>query len=283
MSHLRPTFSRTRPYPGSPLEVLRGLTFAERDREFRGRYALCLILSGEAEIVSNGKRFLVEAGQGAMLGPHGRHVSRTLTETCDFVLVLVDSHAVEGARRRLDLPRDAFFETRQLRDKLAIAAVFALAECIEDISELGLMLDRLDESLAAIIGVEMASIGRHEAGDIVDSADAHLRAMTGERLPLDDLESLSGGDRLTLVRAFQQHLGEGPTRHHLSLRLEMARRLIHEGLHVVEAAYQTGFSAQGEFSRLFRRKFGFTPDRWALHSDAAPSRPVPIHRRAAVG
>ena len=127
MNHLRPTFSRTRPFPGSPWEVLRGVSHAERERTFSSRYAFALVLAGEAEIESGERRFAVLPGEGALLGPLWPHTSRTLTKTADFIVVQVDAHIVEAARRRLGLDRASLLTTVHVRDPAAAAAILFYA------------------------------------------------------------------------------------------------------------------------------------------------------------
>ena len=91
MDYLRPTFSRTRPWPDCPFEVLRGVTSAEKERSFEGQHAFCVVTDGSTEVESNGRRFTLNSGEAASLGPAGTHFSRTVTPTCDFIVVLVSA------------------------------------------------------------------------------------------------------------------------------------------------------------------------------------------------
>lgn len=278
MNFLRPTFSRTRPFPGSPFEVLRGVTTAERERAFSGRYAFCVITNGEVEIESAGRRFVVSAGQGTLLDPVNVHTSRTLTPSCDFVVVLVAAHVVESARRRLDLDRDTFMTTFYVHDRAATAAMLAFAEAIEDIAEEDIALDRLDEALGAVASLRLPTLPHSDAVDLIDLADVHLRTCTHQRVTLDDLEAVTGETRLSIIRAFLAQLGATPVAYHLGLRLDDARRRIDGGMTVFESAMQTGFRSQGEFTRLFRRQYGFSPDRWARQSAPATPGATPARR-----
>ncbi len=277
MTFLRPTFSRTRPHPDSPFEVLRGVSVEERERAFSGRYGFALVTQGAARLTSDGRTaFDLQAGQGAVLGISGRHVSENLTQCVDFVVVLVDAAAVEAARRRLDLPRDLFVHTMKVEDRRATQAIATLADIIEDIAGEEVFADRLDELLVTLVSSRVAPVDAGHAADFVDAADFYLRSHLDGPVGLETLESLVDIDRLTLTRAFLDHLGETPLSYHLGLRLEEARRQIDRGSAPQVAAHRTGFRSAGDFTRQFRRRYGFDVGRYAAHADDA--RPTAAER-----
>lgn len=92
--------------------------------------------------------------------------------------------------------------------------------------------------------------------DVLKAMEANLES------PLSRL-ALSGVARLSLrqlERSFRQHLGRGIHQHYLALRLGRSRQLLRESsLSVLEIAVATGFASAGDFSRAFRRQFGFPP------------------------
>jgi transcriptional regulator GlxA family with amidase domain len=79
-------------------------------------------------------------------------------------------------------------------------------------------------------------------------------------LPRQDLAEAAGVSLRQLERSFRQHLGRGIHQHYLGLRLARSRQLLRESsLSVMEIAVATGFASAGQFSRAFRRYFGFPP------------------------
>ncbi|GAB4386087.1 GlxA family transcriptional regulator [Albidovulum sp.] len=65
-----------------------------------------------------------------------------------------------------------------------------------------------------------------------------------------------------LEMLFAEHLGTGPGRFYLDLRLEEARRLVTDTpLALGEVALRTGFSGPVAFARAFRRRFGIAASR----------------------
>lgn len=80
---------------------------------------------------------------------------------------------------------------------------------------------------------------------------------------LSDLAEASGLSRYQLLRAFSQGVGLTPHAYLIQRRLNMARRLIRNGMPLAEAAAASGFADQSHMTRLFTRFFGFSPGRLA--------------------
>lgn len=90
-----------------------------------------------------------------------------------------------------------------------------------------------------------------------------LRAMEANlERPLSRIKcaKLAGVSLRQLERLFRTELGIGMHQHYLTLRLGRARQLLREtSLSVLEVAIAAGFSSASQFSRAFKRAFGFTP------------------------
>jgi len=88
-----------------------------------------------------------------------------------------------------------------------------------------------------------------------------------EPLPRERLARSVGVSLRQLERSFRSHLNRGVHEHYLALRLDRSRQLLREtSLTAVEIALATGFGSASQFSRAFRRSFGFPP-REALKHD----------------
>lgn len=79
---------------------------------------------------------------------------------------------------------------------------------------------------------------------------------------LDELASLAGTSRYTLVRQFGRRHGLPPMAWLLQLRLQRAHDRIAAGWTLADTALSCGFSDQSHLTRLFTRQFGHTPGAW---------------------
>ena len=79
---------------------------------------------------------------------------------------------------------------------------------------------------------------------------------------LADLAVLAGLSRYQVLRRFERAYGLPPHAYLLQTRAEHARELIREGCTLAAAAAASGFSDQSHMTRVFVRRFGFSPGAW---------------------
>lgn len=76
---------------------------------------------------------------------------------------------------------------------------------------------------------------------------------------LTQLASQQGLSRFQLVRHFQRVTGLTPHAYLVQQRVHHARKLIHRGKALAEAAFTSGFADQSHLTRAFVATFGYTP------------------------
>ncbi|MEG3633233.1 helix-turn-helix transcriptional regulator [Micromonospora palythoicola] len=96
-----------------------------------------------------------------------------------------------------------------------------------------------------------------------------LRDLLDERfvagLTLAEAAGLVHAHPTHLVRAFSAAFGIGPHQYLISRRVDLARRLLREGVPAREAAAAAGFHDQSHLSRHFKRILGFNPGQYTRH------------------
>lgn len=101
-----------------------------------------------------------------------------------------------------------------------------------------------------------------------------LRELLDERLvdgiALDEAARLTHAHPAHLVRAFSAAFGMPPHRYLTARRVDLARRLLLDGLPVGEVATATGFYDQAHLTRHFRKLVGVPPGRYRLGRGFSP-------------
>lgn len=82
-------------------------------------------------------------------------------------------------------------------------------------------------------------------------------------LTLADLAQACGLSRYQVLRGFAHATGLPPHAYQTQRRLQLARRLILQGVPLAETAAACGFADQSHLSRLFARSYGMTSGRYA--------------------
>ncbi|GEO84586.1 AraC family transcriptional regulator [Ciceribacter naphthalenivorans] len=90
----------------------------------------------------------------------------------------------------------------------------------------------------------------------------HLSVHCTRDVGSQELEAIAGLDRYTIARQFRRAFGTSPHRYLVMRRIELARRLMHSGTGLAEAAIASGFADQAHFTRHFKAAYGITPGRW---------------------
>jgi AraC-like DNA-binding protein len=100
-------------------------------------------------------------------------------------------------------------------------------------------------------------------GQAARLAGEFLRARFAGVVSLDDLASVAGTDKFTLLRAFTRELGITPHAYQMRLRMARARELIAQGMPLADVALAVGYSEQSALNRAFKGVVGITPGTYA--------------------
>jgi AraC-like DNA-binding protein len=101
-----------------------------------------------------------------------------------------------------------------------------------------------------------------EAPDAVVHARDLLERGLDQPLSLDELARECGLSRCHLLRAFKRATGLPPHAWRTQRRIQLARRLLGEGVPIAEVALATGFTDQSHFTTAFRKVVGATPGQY---------------------
>ncbi len=97
----------------------------------------------------------------------------------------------------------------------------------------------------------------------------HLDKQYRDRLFLSDLAAVASVHPVYLARVFRAHYGISINKYLVSLRLELARKLlVGRELSLSDIAVEAGFCDQGHFSKNFKRFYGVSPGEYrkAVHT-----------------
>lgn len=95
-----------------------------------------------------------------------------------------------------------------------------------------------------------------------------LASVPAARHAVAELEHVAGLDRWTLARQFRAAFGTSPRRFRTMRQLDGVRRLLRQGVPLIEAAQEAGFADQCHMSRQFKNAYGLTPARWVASLSA---------------
>lgn len=237
-------------------------TFARHTHE---HFGIGVLLQGAQKSASG--RGMVEAWQGdvitfnpgevhdgASIGDDGRSW-RMLYFAPDLITEAL-SELTEGRRRLGE------FERPVIQDQ-ALAGRFL--DLFRSLTAAGSDLQR--ETL--LLMVQAAVLGRWTEArpSAIPATIARAKSLIDDdpltAYSLEDLGTACGLSRFQVLRAFAKATGLTPHAYLVQRRIDLARRLIAEGTALAEAAVASGFADQSHMTRVFTRKYGFSPGAYA--------------------
>jgi AraC family transcriptional regulator len=103
------------------------------------------------------------------------------------------------------------------------------------------------------------SLPGHKLRQITDWMAAHV----AEDFNLAQLADQAGLSKFHFQRLFKAATGVSPSRYHINLRMEEARKLLRETrMSVIDVALEVGYTDPSHFARLFRRETGLSPSEY---------------------
>lgn len=102
-------------------------------------------------------------------------------------------------------------------------------------------------------------VGRHTDGRGVKAAREYLDARFTGNVTLADLSKATQLSEFHLLRQFRDAVGLPPHAYLVQKRIDLARRLLSQGLSIAQVSLETGFVDQSHFTRRFRNIVGITP------------------------
>lgn len=98
--------------------------------------------------------------------------------------------------------------------------------------------------------------------EVVGRALAALHGAPEAAWSVERLARDVGVSRSVLAERFSQFVGQPPMHYLAHWRMQIAARLLHDGLQVGEVGRRVGYESEAAFSRAFRRNAGVPPIQW---------------------
>ncbi|AGS22741.1 AraC family transcriptional regulator [Rhizobium etli] len=249
--------------------ALRGVEAVEAEtphsfaRHTHVQFGIGLVSSGAQKSLSGRGVVEAEAGDIITVNPNEVHDGAPIGERRSWRILYFDPEIVTGLSQeigagRSEIPhpviRDAAIATRF--ETLFRAATTGAAD--------GLLCEEL--LLHLVADVMREDDGSDERPPVPSSIRAARDLIDEDPLAavsLADLSRESGLSRFQLLRGFARATGLTPHAYLVQARIHIARRLIAQGTPLAEAAFASGFADQSHMTRVFVRKYGLSPRRYA--------------------
>jgi AraC-like DNA-binding protein len=134
---------------------------------------------------------------------------------------------------------------------------------LEAESRLAFVAERLRHHVSGHAGPEAESVGAARSTDVAHRLRELIDAGFREKVTLRQASEAIHAHPAHLVRMFSREFGISPHQYLTGRRVELARRLLLDGMPPSLAAATVGFCDQSHLNRSFKRLLGTSPGRYA--------------------
>ena len=210
---------------------------------------LTLLLSGNIEYSFNGEKVLLKSGD-AVFGKINSVRARKQLSSCDYVSFNFIS----------DTENDTFNLPLFMENGVTAAIKFLLSACDEICSRLQ---NENEEQLTLLLRCILLQLQKTRNapvyGTLTQNIINYVHEHLYKKITLDDVSRATFFSPVYCCVVFKRETGKTITDYILSEKIEEAKNLISQGYRLKDVAEHVGMSDYNYFSRLFRKKAGYTP------------------------
>lgn len=244
--------------------------------EYHADWEWVYIDMGEAVITLNTKEFVLQAGQAYLHAPNVPHKIRA--NACDCSVLIVAFRLAYGSEVLLPLTEAPYRLSKQEKPLVLNILDHAAANPYEtdffvdapppppEDSALHLLANSLESLfLFALTPTAKEAQPDKKAPDPrIESVIAYLQENLAAQISLEQVARVFGYSQPYLSRSFRSATGMSVTEYLINLRVNHAKKLMVGGAHTMaQIAEMCGFSSVQYFSKVFKEKTGFPPNRYS--------------------
>lgn len=234
---------------------------------FHEYYVIGFIESGQRRLSCKNKDYVIGTGDILLFNPLDNHTCEQIDcETLDYRSINIKVEVMEGLVE--DITGNKYLQ------RFSTPVVYRSEE-VEMLKELHKMIMKnekefgkeevfylLMEQLIKKYSKPNDEIKSNPVNAEVEKICEYLESHLSEYVTLDDLSSLSGMNKYSLIRSFTKIKMITPYSYLETLRVNKAKVLLQIGIELLEVAIQTGFSDQSHFTNFFKKIIGLTPKQY---------------------
>ena len=221
-----------------------------------------VLLEGDASFMVDGELFKLRSGDAVITRPNQMHNCILNSKSVHSHLCFWFKPSCEFVFNKLLNPKSTNHVTPSTKSQERLNALYA--DIIQSSEE-------KDEIKTLYLMLEMIDIFSKEIGATspVSSMPPLLKSIVGDiNENLTDINSLNYFTKKysisssTLNRLFKDNFNTSPKLYIENRRLTLARIMLKSGESVISACMKSGFPDYSNFIRLFKRRFGITPNQY---------------------
>lgn len=231
------------------------------------QWSIGAILSGQSEFICADRLHYVQDGALVMMNPDEVHACNPQQHSPwayymmhldkNWLAVLLHTAGITAQPHWCDTHTDTVTCPLLFTGFVAMADILMAQRYTLAAKDLALRsyLTQLFRELANSTDTAATRLAPKKLYQVADYLCQHCTEDTA----IDSISAAFGFSSGYLVRAFKQHFNMTPHAYRLNRRVQIAQHALKQGETIANVAYETGFSDQAHFQRVFKQRVAATP------------------------
>lgn len=232
-------------------------------KHFHDDYSIVYVLDGIHKFENESARFEIEKDVIRLLNPNEFH--KTLDTKWTYINFMVPSKYVENLAKKIfddDMTNIKFAPV--VKDEKANQFFFKLNKELKTVYPEQENVDKALENfisylLKNFIYQNKNSLKIKRDSVLIKRMKKYILDNYTEKITLEDLEEIFSVDKFQINREFKRHLGVTPMKYILMVKINKAKKMIHDKVPLSEVAVTCGFSDQSNMIKNFKKIYNYTP------------------------
>lgn len=231
---------------------------------FHEGYVIGIVEAGERDFVCNNKLYTLNAGDILLINPLESHGCEQFgDEDLHYFSFNISTDTMKRVMEEIDgkssLP---YFNENVIRSEEIESYLYDLRDMIlsnhQDFKKeetFLFLMERLVNDYSESITVEESE----KAPEQIEKICKYLENNFFRNIALDELSLLVGFNKYYLIRTFTKVKGISPHKYLETIRIEKSKKMLEEGIPIIDVALRIGFADQSHYTNLFKALIGLTP------------------------
>lgn len=231
---------------------------------FHEGYVIGIVEAGERDFVCNNKLYTLNAGDILLINPLESHGCEQFgDEDLHYFSFNISTDTMKRVMEEIDgkssLPH---FNENVIRSEEIESYLYDLRDMIlsnhQDFKKeetFLFLMQRLVNDYSESITVEESE----KAPEQIEKICKYLENNFFRNIALDELSLLVGFNKYYLIRTFTKVKGISPHKYLETIRIEKSKKMLEEGIPIIDVALRIGFADQSHYTNLFKALIGLTP------------------------
>lgn len=250
------------------IEVLTLLGRIEKlPNHFHNYYELGYIENGTRRVICQNKEYIIGANDLLLFNPNDNHACFEVeNDILDFRCFHITTERMkELTLECLGYDVYPYFEPQIVYQSELVSQIKELIDLIQDPS-----CDNLqkEELLYLIIGDLVSGVAKSSEcvrtgkSLMIERSCEYIENHYMDNISLSDLSVSAGVSKYHFIRMFTKEKGISPYRFIECVKITEAKKMLKEGLDLVDITYRLGFSSQSHFTNFFKKYTRITPSQY---------------------